>query len=143
MRNVLLDHHGKLSEKSPCFTYQFRPAGLCTRIRSRISRVGRNHVPASGHHFCGTVRRVVGAIRCINHAFGPGGHLVRPLYYGRLDHLLFVSFRVSFDRFELNVFFRPGGVIIPYSNFVHSWKLWVYQLNPFTRLLSAMLSTEL
>jgi ATP-binding cassette, subfamily G (WHITE), member 2, SNQ2 len=39
--------------------------------------------------------------------------------------------------------FRPGGAIIPYPNLGHSWKLWVYRLNPFTRLLSAMLSTEL
>ena len=37
----------------------------------------------------------------------------------------------------------PGGVIIPYANLAHTWKESVYQLNPFTRLLSAMLSTEL
>lgn len=35
------------------------------------------------------------------------------------------------------------GVTIPYPNLAHFWKSWLYQLNPFTRLLSAMLSTEL
>ncbi|KAH9999357.1 P-loop containing nucleoside triphosphate hydrolase protein [Russula vinacea] len=37
------------------------------------------------------------------------------------------------------------GVIIPYADLAHTsgWRVWVYQLNPFTRLLSAMLSTEL
>jgi hypothetical protein len=39
--------------------------------------------------------------------------------------------------------FSSGGVIIPYPNLAHTWRVWVYQLNPFTRLLSAMLSTEL
>jgi len=35
------------------------------------------------------------------------------------------------------------GAIIPYPNLAHTWRVWVYRLNPFTRLLSAMLSTEL
>lgn len=35
------------------------------------------------------------------------------------------------------------GVTIPYPSLAHFWKSWLYELNPFTRLLSAMLSTEL
>jgi len=50
------------------------------------------------------------------------------------------SYSTRFFMVALTIF---CGVTIPYPNLVHSWKLWVYQLNPFTRLLSAMLSTEL
>jgi len=54
-----------------------------------------------------------------------------------------VQVGILFDPFFMVALTIFCGVTIPYPNLVHSWKLWVYQLNPFTRLLSAMLSTEL
>jgi ATP-binding cassette, subfamily G (WHITE), member 2, SNQ2 len=35
------------------------------------------------------------------------------------------------------------GVTIPYPTLSKFWRPWLYQLDPFTRMLSAMLSTEL
>ncbi|KAF8807904.1 hypothetical protein BYT27DRAFT_7189991 [Phlegmacium glaucopus] len=35
------------------------------------------------------------------------------------------------------------GVTIPYPTMIHFWKSWLYQLNPYTRTLAAMVSTEL
>lgn len=35
------------------------------------------------------------------------------------------------------------GVNIPYPSMIHFWRSWLYQLNPFTRVLAAALSTEL
>jgi ATP-binding cassette, subfamily G (WHITE), member 2, SNQ2 len=35
------------------------------------------------------------------------------------------------------------GVTIPYPALITFWRSWLYQLNPFTRMLGAMLSTEL
>jgi ATP-binding cassette subfamily G (WHITE) protein 2 (SNQ2) len=35
------------------------------------------------------------------------------------------------------------GVTIPYPTLIKFWRSWLYQLDPFTRMLSAMLSTEL
>jgi len=53
-----------------------------------------------------------------------------------------VQVGILFDPFIMVVLTTFCGVIIPYPNLAHTWKVWVYQLNPFTRLLSAMLSTE-
>jgi ATP-binding cassette, subfamily G (WHITE), member 2, SNQ2 len=35
------------------------------------------------------------------------------------------------------------GVTIPYPTLIRFWRSWLYQLDPFTRMLAAMLSTEL
>ncbi|VDB90213.1 unnamed protein product [Peniophora sp. CBMAI 1063] len=35
------------------------------------------------------------------------------------------------------------GVTIPYPSMIHFWRSWLYELNPFTRVLAAALSTEL
>ena len=35
------------------------------------------------------------------------------------------------------------GVTVPYNTLSHFWKSWMYQLDPFTRMVAAMLSTEL
>jgi ATP-binding cassette, subfamily G (WHITE), member 2, SNQ2 len=35
------------------------------------------------------------------------------------------------------------GVTIPYPALAKFWRSWLYQLDPFTRMLAAMLSTEL
>ncbi|KAH9966146.1 ABC-2 type transporter-domain-containing protein [Russula dissimulans] len=53
-----------------------------------------------------------------------------------------VQMGILFDPFIMVVLTTFCGVIIPYPNLAHTWKVWVYQLDPFTRLLSAMLSTE-
>ncbi|KAF8576202.1 hypothetical protein K439DRAFT_1637381, partial [Ramaria rubella] len=36
-----------------------------------------------------------------------------------------------------------AGVTIPFPQLTHFWKSWLYQLTPYTRVLSGMLSTEL
>lgn len=35
------------------------------------------------------------------------------------------------------------GVTLPYNTMISFWRDWLYQLNPYTRTLSAMVSTEL
>jgi len=35
------------------------------------------------------------------------------------------------------------GVTLPYPTMIRFWRSWLYQLNPYTRTLSAMVSTEL
>ena len=35
------------------------------------------------------------------------------------------------------------GVTIPYPTLAKFWRSWLYQLDPYTRTLSAMVSTEL
>jgi len=54
-----------------------------------------------------------------------------------------VQVGILFDPFLMVVMTTFCGVIIPYPNLAHTWRVWVYQLNPFTRMISAMLSTEL
>ncbi|KAI0269180.1 ABC-2 type transporter-domain-containing protein [Gloeopeniophorella convolvens] len=54
-----------------------------------------------------------------------------------------VQVAVLFIPFIMVVLTTFCGVTIPYPNLAHFWRSWMYQLNPFTRLLSAMLSTEL
>jgi len=54
-----------------------------------------------------------------------------------------VQVGILFDPFIMVILTTFCGVIIPYSSLANTWREWVYQLNPFTRLLSAMLSTEL
>ncbi|KAI9507719.1 ABC-2 type transporter-domain-containing protein [Russula earlei] len=53
-----------------------------------------------------------------------------------------VQVGILLDPFIMVVLTVFCGVIIPYPNLVHTWRVWVYQFNPFTRLMSAMLSTE-
>ncbi|KAI0307355.1 ABC-2 type transporter-domain-containing protein [Multifurca ochricompacta] len=54
-----------------------------------------------------------------------------------------VQVGVLFDPFIMVVLTTFCGVTIPFPYLAHSWRLLVYQLNPFTRLLGAMLATEL
>ena len=50
---------------------------------------------------------------------------------------------VLFNPFIMLVLTTFAGVTIPYPTMAKFWRSWLYQLTPFTRLLSAMLSTEL
>lgn len=54
-----------------------------------------------------------------------------------------VQIAVLFNPFISMVLALFCGVTIPYPNMAHFWKSWLYQLVPYTRTLSAMLSTEL
>ncbi|ETW86763.1 ABC transporter [Heterobasidion irregulare TC 32-1] len=54
-----------------------------------------------------------------------------------------VQVAVLFNPFIMVVLSTFCGVVIQYPVLSHFWKSWLYELNPFTRLLSAMLSTEL
>ncbi|THV06484.1 hypothetical protein K435DRAFT_825902 [Dendrothele bispora CBS 962.96] len=54
-----------------------------------------------------------------------------------------VQVAVLFNPFISLVLSTFAGVTIPYPTLNSFWRSWLYQLNPFTRLLAAMLSTEL
>jgi len=54
-----------------------------------------------------------------------------------------VQVGLLFDPFLMVLLTTFCGVIIPYTNLAPTWRVWVYRLNPFTRMLGAMLSTEL
>ncbi|KAF9270866.1 hypothetical protein L218DRAFT_889741 [Marasmius fiardii PR-910] len=54
-----------------------------------------------------------------------------------------VQVAVLFNPFVGMVLSTFAGVTIPYPTMNHFWRSWLYELNPYTRLLAAMLSTEL
>lgn len=54
-----------------------------------------------------------------------------------------IQIAVLFNPFVSIVLALFCGVTIPYPNMAKFWRDWLYQLTPYTRLLSAMLSTEL
>ncbi|KAF5375215.1 hypothetical protein D9758_000491 [Tetrapyrgos nigripes] len=54
-----------------------------------------------------------------------------------------VQVAVLFNPFIMLVLSTFAGVTIPYPTLNSFWRSWLYELNPFTRLLAAMLSTEL
>ena len=90
MRNCLLDHHGNRVQHTTLTSYQPRTTDFRSRIRSRLSRVGRNWVATGSHHFRGIVWCILGATRRSIYALYPSGHFVRPIHHGHFDHLLFV-----------------------------------------------------
>ena len=91
MRDCLLDHHGNRVQHT-ILTHQPRTTGFRSRIRSRLSWVGRNWAATGGHHFRGILRRILGTTRRGNYTLYPSGHFVRPVHHGHFDHLLFVPF---------------------------------------------------
>ncbi|EWY84352.1 hypothetical protein FOYG_14104 [Fusarium oxysporum NRRL 32931] len=49
----------------------------------------------------------------------------------------------QYDPFLMTIFILFCGVTIPYSQMPMGWRVWLYELNPFTRVISGMVSTEL
>jgi ATP-binding cassette, subfamily G (WHITE), member 2, SNQ2 len=49
----------------------------------------------------------------------------------------------QFDPFVIIVFALFCGVTIPYPQMPEGWRVWLYQLDPFTRLVSGMVTTAL
>ena len=90
MWNWLLDYHGNRVQHTT-LTYEPRTTDFRSRIRPRLSWVGRNWVATGGHHFRGIVWRILGTTRRSNHTLYPSGHFVRPVHHGHFDHLLFVT----------------------------------------------------
>lgn len=39
--------------------------------------------------------------------------------------------------------FTFAGVVIPYPNLSKFWRSWLYELNPFTRMVAGLVATEL
>ncbi|KIM88774.1 hypothetical protein PILCRDRAFT_813749 [Piloderma croceum F 1598] len=54
-----------------------------------------------------------------------------------------VQVAVLFNPFTGIVLSTFAGVTIPYPQLAKFWRVWMYQLDPYTRMLSAMVSTEL
>ncbi|EPQ60137.1 hypothetical protein GLOTRDRAFT_67504 [Gloeophyllum trabeum ATCC 11539] len=54
-----------------------------------------------------------------------------------------IQVAVLVNPFIVVVLGQFSGVTIPYPTLAKFWKSWLYQLDPYTRVLSAMLSTEL
>lgn len=54
-----------------------------------------------------------------------------------------IQIAVLFNPFLGLVLTTFAGVTIPYPSMAKFWRSWLYQLTPYTRLLAAMLSTEL
>jgi ATP-binding cassette, subfamily G (WHITE), member 2, SNQ2 len=50
---------------------------------------------------------------------------------------------VLFNPFIALVLATFCGVTIPYPTMMKFWRSWLYELNPYTRTLAAMVSTEL
>lgn len=56
---------------------------------------------------------------------------------------LLIQIAVLFNPFVTLVLTTFAGVTIPFPTMAKFWRSWLYELTPFTRLLAAMLSTEL
>ena len=54
-----------------------------------------------------------------------------------------IQIAVLFNPFLALVLTTFAGVTIPYPSMAKFWRSWLYELTPYTRMLSAMLSTEL
>ncbi|KAI0031252.1 ABC-2 type transporter-domain-containing protein [Vararia minispora EC-137] len=54
-----------------------------------------------------------------------------------------IQVAVLFNPFIMVVLTTFCGVTIPYPSMISFWRSWLYELNPFTRVLAASLSTEL
>lgn len=54
-----------------------------------------------------------------------------------------VQVAVLFNPFISMILATFCGVAIPYPDLISFWRSWLYELNPYTRTLAAMLSTEL
>jgi len=54
-----------------------------------------------------------------------------------------IQVAVLFNPFVQLVLATFCGVTIPYPTMIKFWRTWLYQLDPYTRILAAMLSTEL
>lgn len=59
------------------------------------------------------------------------------------DHGPHIKVAVLFNPFVALVLSTFCGVTIPYPTMMKFWRSWLYQLNPYTRTLAAMVSTEL
>ena len=68
------------------------------------------------------------------------GPLIRFLWY---HSTLYLQVAVLFNPFIGIVLATFCGVTIPFPTMAHFWKSWLYQLDPYTRTLAAMVSTEL
>lgn len=63
---------------------------------------------------------------------------------GSSRHLIFgIQIAPLFNPFIVVVLSTFCGVTIPFNTMEKFWRSWLYQLDPYTRLLSPMLSTEL
>jgi ABC-type multidrug transport system permease subunit len=62
---------------------------------------------------------------------------------GRPNCLFTSKVAVLFNPFIGLVLATFCGVTIPYPNMMRFWRVWLYQLDPYTRTLAAMVSTEL
>lgn len=49
----------------------------------------------------------------------------------------------QYDPFIMTIFILFCGVTIPYPQIPKGWRVWLYELNPFTRVISGMVTTEL
>lgn len=49
----------------------------------------------------------------------------------------------QYDAFMMTIFILFCGVTIPYPQMAEGWRVWLYELDPFTRVISGMVSTEL
>ncbi|KAF8583992.1 hypothetical protein K439DRAFT_1617076 [Ramaria rubella] len=84
--------------------------------------------------------------------FGQGSEGARGNAYQLLMCIFLELFGVSLGQFvasispsiqDSEVLSTFAGVTIPFPQLTHFWKSWLYQLTPYTRVLSGMLSTEL
>ncbi|KAI0059439.1 hypothetical protein BV25DRAFT_1828964 [Artomyces pyxidatus] len=53
-----------------------------------------------------------------------------------------IQVAILFNPFIMVLLQTLCGVTIPFPNLAHFWKSWLYELDPFTRVLGAMVSTE-
>ena len=54
-----------------------------------------------------------------------------------------IQVAVLFNPFISVVLTTFCGVTVPYPSLITFWRSWLYELNPFTRLMASMVSTEL
>jgi hypothetical protein len=102
-------------------------------------------IPTADHHFHVALRSYVGANgRCFIPQYSgehpPPSSFQCDIYIDRGPH---TKVAVLFNPFIALVLATFCGVTIPYPTMIKFWRSWLYQLDPYTRTLAAMVSTEL
>lgn len=114
--------------------------GVPHGLRPWLCWIEWNWFPTNDDHLYGTFRCHVRSTNCF-HISKCTGKPYNSLNVIDVTHVTQVA--VLFNPFMGIVLSTFCGVTIPYPTMISFWRSWMYQLDPYTRTLSAMVSTEL
>jgi hypothetical protein len=103
----------------------------------------RNRIPIVDHYIHAAVWRYIGTTGCSPLAKHTGTVLFPAWLTYWFNSPSPFKVAALFNPFIGLVLATFCGVTIPYPTMIKFWRSWIYQLDPYTRTLAAMVSTEL